>query len=47
MKSKSEPMQDVIESTDMTVLIEVLIDIRDILSSIRGTIVYHPFEKGE
>ena len=46
MKSKSELMKDVIESTDMTVLIEVLIDIRDILSSMRGTIIYHPLEKG-
>ena len=46
MKPKSELMKDVIEGTDMTVLIEILIDIRDILSSMGETIVYHPFEKG-
>jgi len=50
LKSKSELMKDVIEGTDMTmmieVLIEVLIDIRNILSSIRETIICHPFEKG-
>jgi len=46
LKSKSELMKDVIEGTDMTMMIEVLIDIRNILSSIRETIICHPFEKG-